>query len=157
MGLGFAAEDVLEGMVAKFGHIVAVEKQRLTLRTSGLRPDPGILVGEAPGLNRGAVRILQTRPNHALVGVCLAPKIFGSMYALRIHGQSDVKFRDVNLQSQLGQTLNVGGDSAGIVVEAGKVQLQSDAIDRNATVLEIPDHGIDRVGFVVEGVPSASL
>ena len=39
-----------------------------------------------------------------------------------------------------------------IVVEAGQVQLQSDTVDRNAAILELPDHGIDRVGFAVEGV-----
>ena len=58
-----------------------------------------------------------------LVGVRLALEIFGSRCALRIHGQSDVKLRDVNLESQLRQTFNVGCDGIGIVVEAGKVQL----------------------------------
>jgi hypothetical protein len=139
-------------VVRRLGLVCAVKEQTSALRAMRVGTNPGVLVGESPGLNRGAAWILETCPNHALVGVRLALEIFGSRYALQIYGQSDVKFRDVNLQSQLRQSRNVCGDGARIVVEAGNVQLQSDAIDRYTTVFKIPDHGIVRVGFVVEAV-----
>jgi hypothetical protein len=86
-------------VVSGLGLVGAVKEQASALRTIRVGTNPGVLVGESPGLNRGAARILQTPPNHARVGVCLALEVFGSRRALRIYGQSHIQFRDVNLQA----------------------------------------------------------
>jgi Glycosyl hydrolase family 10 len=49
-------------LVSRLDFVVSVKGQGGALRPVGVRADPGILVGESPGLNRRAASILQARP-----------------------------------------------------------------------------------------------
>lgn len=64
-------------VVSQLGLVRAVKEQSSALRAMRVGTNPGVLVGESPGLNRGAAWILETYPNHALVDVRLALEIFG--------------------------------------------------------------------------------
>jgi hypothetical protein len=70
-----AFDGGLEDLVGGLGDVVPVEKQCLTLGTFGLGADPRILVGEAPGLNRSAARMSQTRGRDPPVDFRLPGKV----------------------------------------------------------------------------------
>jgi hypothetical protein len=74
--------------------------------------DPRVLVGESPGLNRGAARSLQACPNHATIDRSLAKKVFVPGQATGVQGQGYVEFRDVNLDSQRAQARDIGAMAA---------------------------------------------
>jgi len=69
-------------VVSGLGLVGAVKEQTSALRAMRVGTNPGVLVGESPGLNRGAARILQTCPNQTLVGIRLALLIFAPGSAL---------------------------------------------------------------------------
>jgi hypothetical protein len=52
-------------------------------------------------------------------------------------GQGNIEFGDVDLQAEGGEAGDVGGEGRGIEIGAGKMQLQADAVDGDAAMLEV--------------------
>ena len=68
-----------------------------------------------------------------------------------IRGQGDVHFGDVDLHSQRGKARDVGSDRSDVGVEVEQVHLQADTVDGHTAPLEVPHHGVNRVGFGIQG------
>src|SRR5579871_3307098 len=117
-----------------------------------VRADPRIFVGETPGLNGGAGGMLCTRTNYVAVNFGLPLKVFEGGLSVLAHGKRYVEFRDVNLKPESSQARDIHADSFRVEIESGNVHLQTHSIDGDATPLEIADHGINCVRFVIEAL-----
>src|SRR5713101_5469589 len=80
--------------------IVTIERQSRTLRVLRVRSDPGILVREAPCLDRRASRMRQTSTGNLAINIRLQLQILGTRIAVWINRQGDVHLGDVDLYSQ---------------------------------------------------------
>src|SRR5258708_31082717 len=77
-----------------------IQRQGHTAKAVGRRPDPGVLVSESPGLNRGAARSLETGANDATIDPGLTGKVvFAYQVPLWIQGKRNVKFGNLHLSS----------------------------------------------------------
>ena len=59
------------GVIGGLNPVQTIEEQGCPARTARMGTDPGILVGESPGLNGGATWVLQACPHHASVDCSL--------------------------------------------------------------------------------------
>jgi hypothetical protein len=81
------------------GFVEPIEKERGTLSAVRVRNDPGVFVGESPGLDRSAAWVLRTGLDYAAVDLSLLLQIAVLSLPGGIGRQSDIEFRDVNLQA----------------------------------------------------------
>src|SRR3982074_763253 len=107
--------------------------------------DPGILIGETPCLDRPAPGMRQTGGGNLAIDVGLQLQVLGARIAAAIDWQGDVPLGDVDLHSQSRETLDICGNGCDIGTQLLDVHLKPDAIDRDATLPEIANHGVDRV------------
>ena len=82
--------------------ISSIEGEGLSASAVRMGANPGVFVGESPGLDRCAARIVQTRSDDAAIDVRLARQVNGLRQAVGIQRQGDVKLGDVNLHAQCG-------------------------------------------------------
>src|SRR5271166_2457783 len=85
------------------------------------------------------------------IDVGLELQVRGSSIAFGIDWQGDVHLGDVHLHSESGEALDIGRDGRDIGVQVRNVHLESHAIDGNATLPEIANHGVDRVRLGIHG------
>src|ERR1700739_1851402 len=67
----FGAERLKQDLISRLDFVASVKGQGCAPRPMRMPADPGIFVGESPGLNRRTARILHARPHHAPVNVSL--------------------------------------------------------------------------------------
>src|SRR5260370_2631370 len=87
--------------------IVTIERQSRTLRVLRVRSDPGILVREAPCLDRRASRMRQTSTGNLAINIRLQLQILGTRIAVLITCQDDVHLGDLDLHPQIAEAYNV--------------------------------------------------
>src|SRR5260370_21024066 len=90
--------------------IVTIERQSRTLRVLRVRSDPGILVREAPCLDRRASRMRQTSTGNLAINIRLQLQILGTRIAVWINRQGDVHLGDVDLYSHSSEAVDVGSN-----------------------------------------------
>src|SRR5258708_32071798 len=64
-----------DSFIRGFWPVSPVQRQGHTARAVGRGPDPGVLVGESPGLNRRTARSLEARADDATIDLGLTGKV----------------------------------------------------------------------------------
>src|SRR5216684_5891474 len=89
-----------DGAVCRLGLVSSIEGQRLPASAARTRSNPGILVGESPGLDRGAARTVQACAHDAAIDIGLARQVVSPRQAAGFYWQGNVKLRNVNLHAE---------------------------------------------------------
>ena len=96
--------------MSRFGRVVGIERQRCTLRVMRMRADPGILVGETPGLKCRAARMREARPGDLPVDLCLSRQVLRRGSSIRVDRERHIHLGDVHLHPESSKALDVLGD-----------------------------------------------
>jgi hypothetical protein len=135
--------------IGRFWFVGAIQRGRRSARDPRCEPILEYLSVNPPGLTRSAVRTLQSCPYHSPIDVGLGNQIFVAHGSGEVPRQSNVEFRDMDLQAQTREAGDIYGEGIGVEAGLRNVHLKSDSVDGNSATLEIL-HGIDGVGFLVE-------
>src|SRR5258708_5365922 len=103
----FVGECANDCIVGGLRLVSAVEGKRSTLGVVGVGADPGIFVGEAPGLNGGATGTLQACSYDGAINLSLPGQVIFRGCSIGVYRQGDVEFRDVDLDAECGQARNI--------------------------------------------------
>ena len=88
------------------------------------------------------------------INLRLGCEVGGGCVPVGVHGKPHVQFREVNLDTERGESCNVGLDAGDVRVQIS-VHLQPDAIDGDTAALEVFHHGIEGVRLRIHGFRSA--
>src|SRR5579863_4752796 len=151
-GISIRRKSLKHRVIGLFGPVTTVEQQRRAVCSARMTADPRVLIGKTPGLDGGAAWILQAHLRHSPIDPGLTPKVSVERLARGTHRYRDIEFCNVNLQPQRSESRNVCGDCSSIELEIRNVHLQADSVDGDAAPLEFFDHGVDCIGFTVQGL-----
>src|ERR1039458_1854719 len=87
----------------------------------------------------------QTSGGNFAIDVRLELQVLGTSIAFGIDRQGDIQLGDVDLHSERSEALDIGRDGRDIGVQVHDVHLESYAIDGDAALPEIANHGVDSV------------
>ena len=139
------SDGFLDGFVSRLGHVVSVEKESCALGLLACGAHPGILVGKAPGLDRIATGVGEADRGDLTINFRLRCEVHGGCVPVRVYGNPDIHFREVNLDAERGESGDVGVDASDVRMEIGDMHLQPNPIDGDAAALEVFHHGIDGI------------
>ena len=101
-----ATQGFLHGFIGGLRLVLGVKLQCSSVAGKEGR-NPGVFVGESPGLNRCAARVLQTKRNDVSIDFCLSDDIGRSSLPRGIDRQADVQFGDLHLKAKVFQTRKI--------------------------------------------------
>src|SRR5580658_410385 len=94
--------------VSCFWLIFPIKRQRLPASTMRMGADPGVFLGKSPGLDRRAAGAVQACPYDAAIDIGLPGQVVSPRLSARIDRKRDVKFGNVNLQTERREPGDVG-------------------------------------------------
>ena len=83
--MGCMFERLPQSLVCGSGPVIPIKQQRGTFCMLRVRADPGIFVGESPGLDRRASRMREASDGYISVNFRLALQVFGPGLSICIH------------------------------------------------------------------------